>query len=107
MAESWVADRLGADGWTLLGRNWHGGGHELDVVVERGGALRFVEVKARGPLDPAPEDAVGPEKQRRLRLAAEAWLQARGDARDIAFLIALVTVGSDGVPSVSWLDDAF
>ena len=107
MAESWVADRLEAEGWTLLGRNWRGGGHELDVVVERGDALRFVEVKARGPADPAPEESVGPEKQRRLRLAAEAWLHARGDARDIAFLIAMVTLGADEAPSVVWYDDAF
>ncbi len=107
MAESWVAERLEADGWRVLGRNWRGGGHELDVVVERGPALRFVEVKARSADDPAPEESVGPEKQRRLRLAAEAWLQARGDARDIAFLVALVTLGSDGSSSVVWYDDAF
>jgi putative endonuclease len=107
MAESWVADRLVADGWTVLARNWTGGGHELDVIVERAGVLRFVEVKARAPDDPAPDEAVGPEKQRRLRLGAEAWLAYRGDSRDIAFLVALVTLGADGVPSVAWYDDAF
>jgi putative endonuclease len=107
-AETFVSDRLLADGWTVHARNWRGGGHELDLVVERGGVLRFVEVKARGSRDPAPEEAVGGEKQRRLRLAAESWLAQRGDSRDVAFLVALVAVDDEGLfTDIAWYDDAF
>jgi putative endonuclease len=52
--------------------------------VRRGRQLAFVEVKAKGgPGFGDPFEMVGPEKQRRLRKAAEAWLAAH---RELAAL---------------------
>ena len=46
--------------------------------MRRGSVLRFVEVKAKyGPRFGDPLEMVTPEKQRRLRRAADAWLAAR------------------------------
>jgi putative endonuclease len=46
--------------------------------VRRGSVLRFVEVKEkRSSRFGDPLEMVTPEKQRRLRRAAEAWLGAR------------------------------
>jgi putative endonuclease len=46
--------------------------------VRRGSVLRFVEVKEkRNSRFGDPLEMVTPEKQRRLRRAAEAWLGAR------------------------------
>jgi putative endonuclease len=46
--------------------------------VRRGSVLRFVEVKEkRGSRFGDPVEMVTPEKQRRLRRAAETWLAAR------------------------------
>lgn len=62
-------------GYRVLGENVWAGGNELDLVVRRGNRLIFCEVKEKagaGFGDPA--EMVGPEKQRRLRRAAEAWL---------------------------------
>ena len=54
------------------------GGNELDVIVRRGRELRFVEVKEkRGDGYGDPLAMVTPEKQRRVRRAAETWLAAR------------------------------
>jgi putative endonuclease len=51
------------------------GGNELDLIVRRGGELRFVEVKQRaGSGYGGAAAAVGAEKQRRVRRAATAWL---------------------------------
>ena len=51
------------------------GGNEIDVIARRGGRLVFCEVKSKGgPTRGDPLEMVGPEKQRRLRRAAEAWL---------------------------------
>jgi putative endonuclease len=61
--------------YRILDTNAWAGGNELDVVARRGRQLVFVEVKEKGGEgfgDPA--EMVGPEKQRRLRAAAEAWL---------------------------------
>jgi putative endonuclease len=62
----------------VLDRNVWIGGNELDLVLRRGRQLVFCEVKAKeGGRHGDPFEMVGPEKQRRLRRAAEAWLSAR------------------------------
>lgn len=106
-AESFVARALEAEGWVVLARNWRARGGELDLVVERDGVMRFVEVKARDPQDPTGAEAVGPHKQRRLAAAGEAWLLARGlPDREVAWLVAVVTCADEGW-TIDWLDDAF
>ncbi len=104
-AEERVASLLAADGWSVLARNWRGGGGELDVVVARGVAVRFVEVKLRDPADPLGDEAVSASKRSRLRGAARAWLLSHSglDPHDLAFLVAFVA--PDGV--VRLVDDAF
>jgi putative endonuclease len=65
-------------GYRILDANVWAGGNEIDLVVRRGRKLVFCEVKEKswdGFGDPAA--MVGPEKQRRLRRAAEAWLAER------------------------------
>jgi putative endonuclease len=64
-------------GYRILGRNVWAGGNELDVVARRGRRLVFCEVKEKtGSRFGSPFEMVHAEKQRRLRRAAEAWLQA-------------------------------
>ncbi len=93
-------------GWTVRCCNWSTAGGELDLVVERAGCLRFVEVKGRQPGDPSGIDAVTPGKQRRLIHAAEAWLAEHDtDADEIAFLLALVTFADPW--RVELIDDPF
>jgi putative endonuclease len=110
-AEARVADLLEADGWAVLARNWRGAGGELDLVVGRGGVLRFVEVKARSLGDDSGIDAVGPGKRRRLTAAGRAWLAEHGPPeREVAFLVAVVTLDDEADPTrwaVEWWDDAF
>jgi putative endonuclease len=67
-------------GWRILGRNVWIAGYELDLIVRRGRRVAFVEVKAkRGLRFGDPLEMVTPEKQRRIRRAADAWLAARRD----------------------------
>ena len=64
-------------GYRILAANARAGGYELDIVVRRGLTVTICEVKARSGADyGAPAEAVGPEKARRVRRAAEAWLAA-------------------------------
>ena len=93
----------------ILSRNWRGGGGELDLVVRRGAALRFVEVKARsaGGLDPLL--SIGPRKQLQLRRAATAWLarHAVPDSVDeVGFSIAVVDLSREPWV-VRWWDAPF
>jgi putative endonuclease len=62
-------------GYRILATNAWAGGNELDLVVRRGRTLVFCEVKSRTRNDHGePIEMVRPEKQRRVRRAAEAWL---------------------------------
>ncbi|MDQ2910153.1 MAG: YraN family protein, partial [Actinomycetota bacterium] len=64
-------------GYRVLGTNVWVGGNELDLVLRRGRQLVFCEVKAKASERYGdPFEMVTPEKQRRLRRAAEAWLAA-------------------------------
>jgi putative endonuclease len=80
-------------GYRILGRNVWAGGHELDVIARRGRRLVFCEVKSKGGSGFGdPLEMVTPEKRRRLRRAAEAWLQAHPDLRrlDLGFEVVAV-----------------
>ena len=62
-------------GYRILGTNVWIGGYELDLVVRRGKTLVFCEVKGKSAAGFGdPLEMVDPEKVRRLRRAASAWL---------------------------------
>jgi putative endonuclease len=74
-AERRVRRHFRLRGYRILAANVRGGGNELDVVARRGGRIVVCEVKMRsGPGYGDPLEAVGPEKVRRVRRAAEAFL---------------------------------
>jgi putative endonuclease len=82
-AEDLVAERLSAAAWEIVERNARTRHGELDIVALDRLALVFVEVKAGragsryGPERPVL--AVGPQKQRRIRRLATAWMSERRD----------------------------
>lgn len=80
-------------GYQVLAANARAGGNELDVVVRRGRRLVFAEVKARsGTGFGDPWEAVGPEKARRVRRAAQAWLAARPELAELDVSLEVVAV---------------
>jgi putative endonuclease len=92
-------------GWRIVGANVWAGGNEVDLIARRGRDLRFVEVKEkRGGRYGDPVDAVTPEKQRRVRRAAETWLAARPELADLRIAFDVVAV-RDG--RLERLGDAF
>jgi putative endonuclease len=89
-------------GFRILAVNAWAGGNELDLVVRRGRRLAFVEVKAKGAADLGdPLEMVGPEKQRRLKRAATAWLAANPDVADLEVTFEVLAVRPDGVERVA------
>jgi putative endonuclease len=81
------------------------GGYELDLVARRGRELRFVEVKEkRGPWFGDPLEMVTPEKQRRIRRAAEAWLAAHSDLYELRVAFDVIAVRGGALERVA---DAF
>lgn len=79
-------------GWEVLARNWRCREGEIDVVAHDGQLLVFCEVKTRrSERFGAPVEAVTPDKARRLRRLAWAWLAEHG-RRGEAFRIDVVGV---------------
>ena len=82
-AEDLVATRLARAGWEVVERNARTRHGELDIVALDGRTLVFVEVKAGragsiyGPERPVL--SIGPQKQRRIRRLATAWMSERRD----------------------------
>jgi putative endonuclease len=60
-------------GYRPLARRYGGKGGEIDLIMRRGRAIAFVEVKARDALEAAIE-AIGPGKRRAFSRAAAHWL---------------------------------
>jgi putative endonuclease len=88
-AASWYRLR----GYRVLARNAWVGGYELDLVVRRGRRLVFCEVKAKGgDRFGDPEEMVDPEKQRRLAVAAEAWLALHPEARGLVVSFDVIAI---------------
>jgi putative endonuclease len=65
-------------GYRLVAANVRAAGYELDLVVRRGRRILVAEVKEKGgDAFGDPLEMVGPEKVRRVRAAAEAWLASQ------------------------------
>jgi len=74
-AERAVAEFLRERGYHVLERNFRCRGGEIDLIALDGATLVFVEVKVRRTLARgAPIEAVTPQKQARVRKAAQSYL---------------------------------
>ena len=89
---------LQALGFRLVARNHRCPRGEVDLIVERGLLLVFVEVRTRtGRSGGSPLETVGPAKQRKVVCAARDWL-ARAQVRDreLRFDVVGVVQGPGG-----------
>jgi putative endonuclease len=98
-------------GYTVVARNWRArsGAGELDLVAWEGPILAFVEVKTRtseaaGP----PEEAVSPNKQKRIIKAAKEYLrQLRREPMSCRFDVVSVSLNPKEGLQVRLIKDAF
>ena len=109
--EDQVAERLQAQGWRIVTRNFRCRMGEIDLIAEDGRYLAFVEVKLRkdGSYGAACE-AVTLSKQRKLRLTAESYLLHRPTELQPRFDVAEV-YAPQGVrteqPDIYYIENAF
>lgn len=90
--EEAVAGWYVARGYRVAARNWRCRTGELDLVLRRGGLVVFCEVKTRSSVAfGMPAEAVGRQKQQRIRLLAARWLdESPSPASEIRFDVASV-----------------
>ena len=100
-AERRVAWHYRLRGFRILARNVRAGGVELDLIVQRGRRLVFVEVKAKDGVGYGdPIEAVDGWKQARLRRGIEAWLAANPAAAGLDVEFEIAAVRRDGIERV-------
>ena len=81
VAERWAARR----GWSVVARRFRVGHRDIDLIVQRGQTIAFVEVKTRrvsamraSAAFGGPIGAVGRQKRRHLTHAATVWIDRHG-----------------------------
>jgi len=115
LGERLACDHLRRAGYDVVDRNFRTRQGELDIVAADDTTLVFCEVKTRvtgGVSGPAsPLEAIGRDKQRRLRRLAAEWLSRPGHARgapDLRFDAIGVLVDPRGeLLSLEHVENAF
>jgi putative endonuclease len=106
-SEILALDHLRSCGYRIVTCPYRTKTGEVDIIAWEGDTLVFVEVKARNNTDP-PEDSVGPQKQRRVIRAAEAYIgRYRLQDKPYRFDILAVTSVPGSKPQFRLLRDAF
>lgn len=78
IGESLAAEHLKARGCKILAKNYRVRRGEIDIIVQDGECIVFVEVKTRRSLRfGLPQEAVTIQKQRQISKVALAYLQAQ------------------------------
>ncbi len=98
---------LVANGCRVLDRNWrHGQIGELDLVVDDGGVIVFVEVKTRSGM--GPDSALAAVDQKKLNTMlrlGNAWLAEHRSWRPCRFDLVGVQLRAGREPLFAWLQD--
>lgn len=106
--EAYAEHYLQQQGLSLLERNYRCRGGEIDLVMQDGTTLVFVEVRFRrhraygGALE-----SVDWRKQQRLVHAAEHYLQRQGaGGMPCRFDVIAIAPGSERAPQLQWIQNA-
>ena len=108
-AEEIAARHLATHGLVCRDRNFRSRFGEIDLVMEDGAIVVFVEVRSRsgaGFMDPA--ESVDTRKRARIARTADTWLRMRGPAAVPLCRFDVVTVvGGLENPEIRWVRGAF
>ncbi len=106
-AEQRACEYLLGRGLALRERNYRTPFGEIDLIMDEGDTVVFVEVRMRRSPDyGSPAETVDRRKQGRLRASAEYYLQRQGRTRPCRFDIVALT-GTPQDARLEWLQNAF
>ncbi|HTR81592.1 MAG TPA: YraN family protein [Bacteroidota bacterium] len=106
--EQFAVAYLERHGITVLERNYATRHGEIDIIGLDGDEVVFVEVKTRRtPMFGAPEDAVTPKKQERIRRTAERYVEkAYAGVASCRFDVVAIAIDG-GVARITHYKNAF
>lgn len=106
-AEDLACQYLSRQGLKLIERNYRCRVGELDIIMEDGPDLVFVEVRSRHNNHyGTPAETITPAKQRRLIRAALFFLQQH--RLDVSCRFDIIAISQkNGEPNLEWIKNAF
>lgn len=107
--EAAAAGLIQKKGFKILQKNYKCAFGEIDLVAEKDGRIRFIEIKTRsGKRFGDPAEAVDRQKQRKLIRLAEWYLKEHklGEPK-VSFDVAAVIWKAGAAPEVRLIEDAF
>lgn len=108
IAEEAVADFLRRRGSTILARNYHSRYGEIDLIVEEGAALVFVEVKYRSSERfGTPAAAVTAGKIKKILQTAEIYLYESGRENQVVRFDVAEVYPQGAELAIRMLENAF
>ncbi len=106
--EDYACAALEREGYTVLARNFYTKSGEIDLIVQRGDVIAFVEVKTRsqGKFG-IPAEAVTQKKMRAICRSAMLFLEKyKGDVQGFRFDVAQIFENC-GTMSMDYIENAF
>ncbi|MBM3205083.1 YraN family protein [Candidatus Uhrbacteria bacterium] len=103
--EDFAATFFVSKGFRVVEKNWNCRLGEIDLIVERDGEVRFIEVKTRYSMEYGyPEEAITPAKLRHVARAIEMWLRAHPEPKHYQAdaLAILILPGQE--PDITWIE---
>lgn len=105
-AEQMAAEYYIKEGYSILERNWRLNKTEIDLIVQKGNVIVFVEVKARNLDDEDPVNEVSRDKRKRMIHASDVYIGALKGEYDYRFDIVGLA-GNFNSYELEVLEDAF
>ncbi|HQH72400.1 MAG TPA: ribonuclease HII [bacterium] len=108
--ETLAIEFLTRKGYRLWERNYHCRGGEIDLIMNQGTRIVFIEVKSRSSSKfGMPYEAVTPRKRKAIIQAAEKYLYDRGlgDGWDIRYDVVSILAPRGRTPMIEHFEDAF
>jgi putative endonuclease len=108
LGERIAARWLERAGWRIISRRFRSGRRDIDLIIERGDVIAFVEVKARtGAKFGDPVEAVHHRKQRELSKSAQSWIDRHGRSGEAYRFDVVGVLVTDGKVLIRHVPSAF
>lgn len=105
--EQLVATWLGAQGFSILERNYKKKYGEIDLIAQKKDLIVFVEVKMRSISYFDPAQSITISKQKKIIMVAQEYLMRHnGDDNNCRFDVALIEIVNNE-PKLTYLQNAF
>ena len=84
LGEDIAVQFLERKGYKIIARNYRKPWGEIDIIAEKAGSVRFIEVKAvsRESSDYRPEELVDARKLEKVARTASLYMESKGDERE-------------------------